>query len=214
MASLLQPEARLTPAEYLAMERQAETKSEYWAGEVYDVAGASEAHNLITANLVIRLGLQVVGRPCKVYTGDMRIKVARAGLYTYPDVTVVCGRARFEDGQRDTLLNPTLIVEVLSPSTESYDRGAKFESYRLLESLTDSLLVSQHSPTIEHYARQSDYRWLLTTYKGTEAIVSLSSIGCELRVAEVYDKVEWPGEDARSQRIRVVKELPQPYTAA
>ena len=122
-----QPEAYFTPEEYLAMERKAETKSEYHAGRIYALAGASESHVLIASNLVVSLGAQLRGRPCRVYASDMRVKVTTFGMYTYPDVVVVCGQGRFEDTRRDTLLNPTVIVEVLSPSTEGYDRGRKFE---------------------------------------------------------------------------------------
>ena len=142
----------------------------------------------------------------------MRVKVARADHYSYPDVAVVCGQAEFEERSEDTLLNPTVLIEVLSPSTEAYDRGAKFEFYRMLESLSDYLLISQSRPIIEHYTRQPDDHWLLSTYKGLEAIVAVPSIGCELRLADVYDKVTWPAEEARPQGIRVVKEADEGYT--
>jgi len=182
----------LTPAEYLRLERQAETKSEYWDGQVYAMVGATEEHNLIATNLVISLGSQLRSKPCKVYSNDMRVKVSAAGLYTYPDVIVVCGKAHFEDRHRDTLLNPTVLIEVLSPSTAAYDRGAKFEFFRMLESLSDYLLVAQDRPIIEHYVRQPDDKWLLSTYKGLEAVVHVGFIGCDVRLADVYDKVEWP----------------------
>lgn len=117
-----------TPEEYLAQERKAEFKSEYIAGQIVAMSGASREHNLMTANLARVLGSQLLDRPCEVYVSDMRVKVTARGMYTYPDTVVVCDDARFEDEQVDTLLNPTLIVEVLSPSTEAYDRGAKFDS--------------------------------------------------------------------------------------
>jgi len=196
----------LTSEEYLRLERQAETRSEYWDGKVYALAGASEVHNLIVANLVMILGSQVKGRPCKVYPNDMRIKVRETGLYTYPDVIVVCGKAIFEDRHRDTLLNPTLIIEVLSPSTEAYDRGTKFEHYRTLDSLSDYLLVAQGSPTVEHFERQPDDKWLLSAYKGQEAVVFVASAGCNLPLMEVYDKLEWPDEETAAGILRVVKE--------
>ena len=142
----------------------------------------------------------------------MRVKVARADHYSYPDVAVVCGQAEFEDRSEDTLLNPTVLIEVLSPSTEAYDRGAKFEFYRTLESLSDYLLISQSKPTIEHFTRQPDDRWLMGTYKGLEAVAPILSIGCELRLADVYDKVTWPAEEDRPQSIRVVKESDESYT--
>jgi Uma2 family endonuclease len=206
MSALPQPKPYLTSEEYLALERQAETKSEYWQGETYALAGASTKHTIIGANTLAELVIQLKGRPCTAHTNDLRIKVARAGLYTYPDVAVVCGQAEFEDRSEDTLLNPTVLIEVLSPSTEAYDRGAKFEFYRTLESLTDYLLISQGRPIIEHYTRQPDDHWLLSTYKGLEAVAAIPSIGCELRLADVYDKVTWPAEELRPQSIRAVKE--------
>jgi Uma2 family endonuclease len=208
---LQQPKPYLDPEEYLRLERQAETKSEYWGGEVYAMAGASEEHGLITANLVYSLVSQVKGRPCKVFSNDMRVKVSAAGLYTYPDVIVICGKAYFEDRHRDTLLNPMMLIEVLSPSTEAYDRGTKFEFYRMSESLSDYLLVSQNSPSIEHYVRQPDDKWLLSAYKGLDAVAHIASIGCDLRLADVYDKVEWPETEDRSGRLRVVKEQEARY---
>lgn len=202
----------LTPKEYLALERQGETKSEYWQGETYLMSGASNEHTIIEANIVAALVTQLKRRPCIARGSNLRVKVSDSGLYTYPDVTVVCGKAEFEDRKVDTLLNPTVIIEVLSPSTEAYDRGAKFEFYRTLESLSDYLLISQVSPTIEHFTRHSEERWLLTTYKGLDAVASLTSIGCELRLTDVYDKVEWPAEDARLPRIQGVQEAEARYT--
>jgi Uma2 family endonuclease len=212
MSALPQPKPFLTPEEYLALERQAETKSEYWQGETYALAGASRQPNLVAANLTAALNLQLRSRPCEVYVSDMRVKVARADHYSYPDVAVVCGQAEFEDRSEDTLLNPTVLIEVLSPSTEAYDRGTKFEFYRMLESLSDYLLISQSKPTIEHFTRQPDDRWLMGTYKGLEAVAPILSIGCELRLADVYDKVTWPAEEDRPQSIRVVKESDESYT--
>jgi Uma2 family endonuclease len=164
MSALPQLKPYLTPEEYLALERQVETKSEYWGGEVYALAGASTNHTIIGANTLAELVMQLKGRPCTAHTNDLRIKVTRAGLYTYSDVVVVCGKAEFEDRSEDTLLNPTVLIEVLSPSTEAYDRGTKFEFYRTLESLYDYLLISQSKPIIEHFTRQPDDRWLLSTY--------------------------------------------------
>lgn len=197
----------LTPAEYLAQERQAATKSDYWEGETYDMAGASEAHNLIVANLVISLGTQLKGRPCKVYANDMRVKAQAHDLYTYPDVVLVCGQPQFEDHQRDTLINPTVLIEVLSPSTELYDRGTKFTVYRTLASLTDYLMVSQHHALIEQYTRQPDGRWMLAAHAGLDAVVRIESAGCELCLADVYDKVELlPPAEAAVVYLRRIKE--------
>ena len=151
---LVQPTAKMTPEEYLETERKAETKSEYFAGEVFAMAGAGESHNVIVANVIIGLGTQLRGRPCKVYPSDMRVQVAPTGLFTYPDVVVVCGEPKFLDEKRDTLLNPTLLVEVLSDSTEAYDRGQKFEHYRQIESLQEYVLISPAAPKLERFLRQ------------------------------------------------------------
>ena len=145
------PKPLLTPEEYLARERRAETKSEYLRGEVFAMAGASRAHNLIASNAAGELRQQLRDRPCEVYPSDMRVKVSPSGLYTYPDVTVVCGEPQFEDAEVDTLLNPKVLVEVLSPSTADYDRGGKFTHYRRLPSLQEYVLISQDRPLVEHY---------------------------------------------------------------
>jgi Uma2 family endonuclease len=185
-----QTKVRHTPEEYLAFERKAEHKSEYFGGEIFAMSGASERHNLIVTNLVGELRAQLKGRPCKTYSSDMRVKVAPTGLYTYPDVMVVCDKTLFDDEQEDTLLNPSVIIEVLSKSTEGYDRGEKFAHYRKLESLTDYLLVSQTKYRIEHYVRQPDNQWLLSETEGLDNTLPISSINCVLSLTEVYDKVE------------------------
>lgn len=154
------PQRHLTPEEYLEQDRQAAIKSEYLAGEVLAMAGASEAHNLIVANVITELRTQLKKRLCKVYPGDLRVKVSQTGLYTYPDMTVVCGESQFDD--QHTLLNPTLIVEVLSPDTADYDRGGKFTHYRKLPSLQEYVLIAQDTPHIEHYVRQNGNQWLLS----------------------------------------------------
>jgi Uma2 family endonuclease len=206
------PEAQrtyLTTEEYLALERQSETKSEYFNGEVFAMSGASEAHNLIVANLVSLLITGLRGRPCKAYPSDMRVQVRATGPYTYPDASVVCGRAEFTDQQKNTLRNPTVVFEVLSPTTESYDRGAKFGHYRTLESLTDYVLISLDEARVEHYARQPADKWLLSVYNGLEAVALLPSIGCELPLADVYDKVELP--PAETVTLRIVRERQAEY---
>ena len=184
------PKPYLTPAEYLAGERKREYKSEYWNGELYAMAGASERHNLITTNVVIELGTQLRGRSCKVYPSDMRVQIKVTGLYTYPDVVVVCGKPRFEDEDNDTLLNPTVLVEVLSKSTETYDRGKKFENYRTLDSLTEYVMIAQDRVHVEHYVRQLDNQWLLSEAKALQDVIELPTIQCTLALADVYDKVD------------------------
>ena len=184
------PKPYLTPEEYLAFEREADVKHEYYAGEIFAFAGASEVHNLIVANVIRELGNEMKGRPCKVYPSDMRVQVSPTGLYTYPGVTVVCGEARFDDEQADTLLNPTVIVEVLSPSTEGYDRGGKFEQYRKLESLQEYLVIAQDRVHVEQHARQAEGQWLLSDTDRVEDTIDLPSIACRLLVADLYEKVE------------------------
>jgi Uma2 family endonuclease len=182
---------RLTPAEYLEIERAADHKSEFFAGEMFAMAGASPPHVLITSNVSGELHAQLKGRPCRVYSSDLRVRVSETGLYTYPDVVVVCGEQQFDDEKGDTLLNPTLIVEVLSPTTEAYDRGDKFDHYRRLPSLREYLLIAQDRQRIERYVRQGEGPdWLLTAVN--QGAVSIPSVGCELRLADIYDKVELP----------------------
>ena len=187
----------LTAEEYLAWERKQEAKNEYWNGEVYAMAGASERHNLVALNVGAELRTQVRGRGCRVYPGDMRIYIPATGLYTYADVTVVCGQPQFTDREVDTLLNPTLIVEVLSRSTESYDRGKTFQNYRSLPSLAEYLMVDQESYSLEHYVRQSDHQWLLSEVRGLEGVLELPTLGCTLALAEIYAQVEFPLADLR-----------------
>jgi Uma2 family endonuclease len=181
---------RCSAQEYLELERRAATKSEFFAGEIFAMTGASRDHNLIVANLVRELTLELKGRPCETYPSDMRVKVNATGLYTYPDLAVVCGPPQFDDEQKDTLLNPTLIVEVLSISTEAYDRGKKFAHYRKIGSLAEVLLVSQDKPHVDRYVRQPENQWLLAEWDGLQSRVLLTSIDCRVDMAEIYDKVE------------------------
>lgn len=184
-----QPKARLTAEEYLALERKAEHKSDYLGGEVFAMVGASRRHNLIAGNVFGELREQLKGKPCEAYTNDMRVKISGAGLYTYPDVVVVCGETQFEDSYIDTLLNPTLVVEVLSESTESYDRGKKSAFYRTLESLDEYLLVAQDEFRVEQYVKQSDGRWLLSDIRLPESVLELTSISCSIALKDIYDRV-------------------------
>ena len=178
-----------TEMEYLAFERTQETKHEYFQGAVYAMAEASEKHVLITTNTSTSLNLQLRQRPCQVYQTDLRLKVGASGLYTYPDISVVCADPRFADSEQDTLLNPIVIIEVLSPSTENYDRGKKFQLYRALETLQEYILIAQDSPRIERFLRQSDDTWLLREAVGLAGAIELPSIQCTLALADVYEKV-------------------------
>jgi Uma2 family endonuclease len=189
---MAQPKAtsRDTPAEYLALERAAETKSDYLDGEIFAMAGASRRHNLITGSVVTRQTQQLESRPCEVYPSDMRVRVPATDLYTYPDVTVVCEEPQFEDAELDVLLNPTLLVEVLSPSTADYDRGFKFDSYRTINSLREVLFIAQNRVHVVHYVRQADDTWILAETRNPEESLSLASIGARLSLSEVYAKVQ------------------------
>jgi Uma2 family endonuclease len=190
MSVVLKP--RYTPEQYLDIERAADYKSEYFDGEIFAMAGASEEHNTITFNLSGALVPQLRGTGCRGYAGDMRVKVDASGLYTYPDVVVVCGERHFTDDHLDTLTNPTLIIEVLSPSTEGYDRGQKFANYRRIPSLETYVLVAQERAHIEKFERRPDGQWLLSEASDLTGTLPLPSIGCTLVLAEVYDNVSFP----------------------
>ena len=167
----------LTEEQYLIIERAAATKSEFYDGEMFAMAGARENHMLIITNLTRELSNQLRRRPCRVYANDMRVKVEPSGLYTYPDLVALCQPPRFLDERRDTLLNPQVIIEVLSDSTEAYDRGDKAVFYRRSPSLTDYLLVSQKRPHLEHYRRQADqHLWTLTELTDLDAVLRLDAL--------------------------------------
>ncbi len=204
------PKIYLTPTEYLRFERQSDVKHEYFRGELFAMAGASDNHVTIFMNTSYVLVGQLKGRSCRTYGADMRVKVSPTGLYTYPDLVVVCGRPRFEDKELDTLLNPTVIVEILSKSTEAYDRGEKFAQYRTLDTLVDYLLVSQDRPLIERFTRQPDGGWLLTESAGLDAVMPIESIQCQLPLAEVYDRVEFD-QTSPAPKLSVVKEEVEAY---
>jgi Uma2 family endonuclease len=182
----------VTPEEYLALERRAEYRSEYYDGEIFAMTGASLRHNRITLNIGSELNVQLKTRQCQAFTSDMRVHVPATGLYTYPDVVVVCGEPQLEDEHLDTLLNPILIVEVLSRTTARYDRADKFTDYRSIPSFKEYLLVAQDEYRVEHYARQADARWILTEYRSLEDLVPLASVDCSLPLKEIYDKVTLP----------------------
>ena len=186
-------QAIFTPEEYLARERKALDKSEYRDGQIYAMPGASHEHNVITGNTFAELHIQLRDRTCIVYPSDMRVKVSSTGRYTYPDVVVVCDEPRFDDSHFDTLLNPTVLIEVLSPSTAAYDRGEKFASYQKLDSLCEYVLISQDSVCVEHYLRQ-EQDWNLTEFRSLDDVFSLVSIGCELSLQAIYAKVQFSQE--------------------
>ncbi len=195
MVALPQESTRMTEAEYLAFERASETKHEYIDGQVYEMAGASPAHIVICSYTGFSLMFQLQEQPCTVYTSDMKIKANRD--YVYADVSVVCGEPQYKD--KDILLNPIVVIEVISPTTEQYDRGRKFQQYRELESLQEYLLIAQDNPRIERYLRQADGTWLLADAEGLDASLELPSIGCTLKLADVYQKVTFEAEDNAEQ---------------
>jgi len=186
---LPQSQISYTVEEYLSFERQAEKRHEYLGGQIYAMAGESLEHSTINANLTMRLGIQLVGTPCRVLSPNMKVRTYTSGLYAYPDAAVVCGEPLFHDEHRDILINPTVIIKVLSPSTEAYDRGEKFLRYRQLETLADYVLVAQSQPLMEHFERQPDQRWLYSAVNDLSGSMFIASISCELRLAEVYDRI-------------------------
>jgi Uma2 family endonuclease len=193
MSALQQP--FYTPEQYLEIERRAAFKSEYYVGQMFAMAGASREHNVIARNVIRRLGNALDGRPCETYPSDMKVLVSAGGLYTYPDVSVACGEPQFLDRQGDVLLNPLVIVEVLSDTTEAYDRGAKFALYQRIESLQEYVLVSQDRARVESYVRQSGGQWLYSRTDGLEGEVSLDALGCRLLLSEVYARVRFPSAE-------------------
>ena len=198
---LAQPKQSYTPQEYLRLERGATEKHAYFRGEIFAMAGGSVRHSLITARAIRHLGNRLAGRGCEVFESNLRVRIPRTTLYTYPDLSVVCGPVAFDplDQDQETILNPTLIVEVLSPSTEAYDRGAKFENYQTIESLRGYLLLSQNAPRAELFTRQPDDTWLYAASAGLDdGRVRLDFLNAELPLSEVYDGVSFaaPAVDA------------------
>lgn len=179
---------RFTPEEYLALERKAVHKSEYLKGFITAMSRASYEHCSLGANLIREIGFQLKDGPCDVLTSDIRVLVNETGLYTYPDVAVVCGRPLFADKEFDTLMNPTVVIEILSTSTEAYDRGSKFGHYRRVESLCEYVLVSQDRMLVERFTKQAD-NWLLTASDALESFLELKSIGCKILLSEIYRRV-------------------------
>lgn len=186
------PEKHLyTVDEYLALERSSEIRHEYVSGEIVDMAGATRGHNLITGNAAQRLRNQLEGGPCETYSNDMRVRTTPSD-YAYPDVVVVCEEPRFDDAELDTLLNPIVVIEVLSKSSEARDRGEKFSDYRGIESVKDIILISQHKMRVEHYVRQANDEWLLHEVTAPDGAIVIASIGCTLTLAEIYERVKFP----------------------
>jgi Uma2 family endonuclease len=194
MDAMSTPESALvSPAEYLEIERLSEIRHEYVNGRMYEMSpGATDAHYLITTNLLGSLLPQIRGRRCRVFTGEARVKISPTGMYTYPDISALCGEPRLENFKGvDTLLNPSVIFEVLSRTTELYDRGDKFEHYSRLESLQEYVLVSQHRMRVEQFVRDGA-NWRLSDLTDPQASLRLAPIDCEIALAEIYRGVEFP----------------------
>jgi Uma2 family endonuclease len=181
----------VTPEEYLAAERLSETRSEYLDGGVYPMTGASANHSRIIVNISTELNIQLGDRQCDVFPIDMKVRLPNSRKFFYPDVTVVCGELQFHDKRKDIITNPDLVIEVLSPSTEAFDRGAKFQAYRTIESLKEYVLVAQDRSLAEQYVRNRDGRWVLTEAVGLESSLTLPSIECTLNLGAVYKRVEF-----------------------
>jgi len=187
------PEQYISLEDYFKLDEISDNKHEYYQGAVFAMTGASEDHNKIVVSTVRNLDVQLDGKPCRPYSGDFRLKIEAFELYTYPDISVICGDTQLADGRRDTFVNPTVLIEVLSESTETYDRGKKAESYRTIPSLREYLLIAQDRPYVERYRRQGQ-DWLLTEYRSLVDEISLDSIGCTLPLVAIYRRVNFDVE--------------------
>jgi Uma2 family endonuclease len=185
--------SHFSPEEYLAFERGTDARHEYLDGHVYAMAGESIEHSRICVNVAGELRSRLKGRPCEVLSPNMKVVTSPAGLFSYPDVVVLCGEPRFYDERRDILTNPTVVFEVLPPSTEAYDRGEKFLRYRTqIEALREYVLVSQHRPLVEHYVRQPDGSWSYSSAGSLDEAIDMVSIDCRLPLSEIYDRIVFP----------------------
>ena len=185
------PVPRCTPAEYLKYEREAEFRSEFLDGHIVATAGGSPAHDSISGNVFASVHGQLRGGPCRPYTSGMRMGVRPVNSYFYPDVAIVCGEPLFDDDWRDTILNPTVVIEVLSPSTEAFDRGDKFAAFRQLDSLREYVLISQDKRRVELYRRQAEGTWILIEASAPESELRLESVQCHIPLADIYESVEF-----------------------
>lgn len=183
---------KLTEAEYLARDRAATVKSEFLDGVMYAVAGASYAHNVVTDDLARHLGNQLASGPCRTLSHDMRVKVRATGLNTYPDVIVLCGPPEFDGDRTDVLVNPAVLIEVLSDSTASYDRGTKFRHYKQIPSLREYVLVAQDEPAVDRYVRQADGTWVHSDFVGLDAVVEFVAVPARVGLADIYAGVTFP----------------------
>lgn len=192
------PVTQYTLAEYLAREETATCKSEFYRGQIFAMSGGTPRHSAVGVNIVASLRGRLRGTPCRPYNSDLKIRIAANGLITYPDVSVVCGELQLDPQAREAINNPCVIFEVLSKSTESYDRGKKFDHYQLLESLREYLLVAQDEPSVWRFVRRDDESWVMTPFKGLDAVLELTTLGCALPLAEIYEDVTFVTDEASS----------------
>jgi Uma2 family endonuclease len=201
-----EPKSRMTAEQYLELERNAETRSEYLDGEMFAMSGVTREHNRIMLNMATDVNGAFAGRPCEVFAADMRVKVAATGLYTYPDLAIVCGKPEFEDDYLDTLTNPQVIVEVLSDSTESYDRGRKFAHYRTVESLQEYVLVSQYECRVERFERREDGSWIYSEVSDPHGSVALNSVTLRIPLTRIYHGVDFSAAGLRRKQREKIED--------
>ena len=206
------PNRKMSAAEYLQAERASSERNIFWGGEVFAMTGATREHNLIAGNAFTEIKVQLKTRPCESYMADMRVKNVRTGSYFYPDIVATCEESKFEDGTLDTLLNPQVIIEVLSKSTEAFDRGRKFEDCQLLDSLKEYILNSQDRMLVERFTRQTESTWEYCSSSNPDDTLVLNSIQCRIELAAIYAKVEFPDPDASDdgeENLKVIEEKAQ-----
>jgi Uma2 family endonuclease len=188
------PQPRLTPEQYLEIDRVSQFRNEFYSGRMYAMSGGSHRHALIIGNISGELRQALKKRPCRVTPSDLRVRVDPAGLYTYPDVVVVCGEPSYADDHIDTLLNPVFVAEVLSPSTEAYDRGFKSAQYRRVESLQEFVVIAQAEARVEVFRRQPGGQWLFAEFVGLDSVCRFDSLDISVSMADIYDKVAFDAE--------------------
>lgn len=184
-----------TPEEYLELEVNSEERHEYIAGEIISMTGGTPNHNQITGNFYAALNFALKRQPYRVFFAEQRLWIAKKKLYTYPDVMLVQGELQFQEGRRDTITNPIVIAEVLSKSTEGYDRGEKFQAYRTIPTFQEYILIDQYTIHVEQFIRTESRKWLLTEYEGKSATLSLASVPFEIVLADIYDKVDFKADE-------------------
>lgn len=197
------PKRRISIQDYFAIERDATFKSEYCDGEMFAMAGASSSHTFIKGNLEGELYRQLKGGPCRAASSDLRVKVEKTGLVTYPDIVILCGKQEIVSEDDNTIKNPVCLIEVFSPSTESYDRGTKFRHYQQIDSLKEYILVAQDEPLCQRFVRQPDQSWQLVTFEGMEATLAFTSVQASITLVDVYNGVSFP-----EKKLRQIVDLP------